>query len=254
MAYNWYYVFDAAHREWVAAMARTTAPMESLPGTVIHVSIRGRSTKPDRRTIASILRWSPTRRGARVRALLTPLPTAAALPWRYRRLPSGTYAITTFGPANPDLQLLGTPVPVFTARGAAHIRTIARVRERSYHRNGTRVVADILPDPELDRAERARAAREARAAHQAGSRPTAPEAAAEVGWRYLRLGTDTGPVWTAQAVGPFQRDALDALPGQVIPVLSVSHNVHLRTVARVLDIQPLPGRALVIVALTPTDS
>ena len=43
-------------------------------------------------------------------------------------------------------------------------------------------------------------------------------------------------------------------PPQVIPVLSVSHNVHLRTVARVLDIQPLPGRALVIVALIPTDS
>ena len=167
---------------------------------------------------------------------------------------SGAYAITTFGPANPDLQLLGIPVPVVTARGAAHIRTITRVREYPYHRNGTRVVADILPDSELDQAERVRAVEEARVARRTDSRPTAPEAAAEADWRYLRLGTDTGLVWAAQAVGPFRRDAFDVLPGQVIPVRSVAHDVHLRTVARVLDIRPFPGRTLVTVALAPMDS
>lgn len=254
MTYSWYYALDSARREWIAAIANTTVPPETLPGTAIHVSIRGQSATPDRRTVASILHWSPARRGARISALLTPLPTAAALPWRYRRLPSGNYAITTFGPVNPDLQLLGIPVPVFTSRGAAHIRTITRVRERSYYRSGTRVVADILPDRALDRAELARAAREARAAHQSGSRPTATEAIAEADWRYIRLCTDTGPVWAAQAIGAFQRDAFDVLPGQIISVLSVYHNVHLRTIAKVLDVRPLPGRALATVALLPMDS
>ena len=255
MAYRWYYVFDPGRREWVAATARTTISRSILHRSTIHVHIRGQNTPPDRRSIASIQEWLPGRRGARAIALLIPMQAIeTALSWRYRRLPLGTFAVTAFGPVNPDLQFLGTAVPVRTSSGDIHIRTITRVRERSYHQNGTRVVADICPDPALARAELLRAARQARAAHSNSSYPTASHIAAEADWRYLRVDTDTGPMWAAQSTGMFQRDAPAVLPGQSIAVLTASCNVHLRTVAEVLDIQPLPGRVRITVALTPMDS
>ncbi len=255
MAYRWYYVFDPGRREWAAATARTTMPRSVLPRSTIHVHIRGRDAPPDLRTIASIQEWLPGRRGARAVALLAPIEAVeAALSWQYRRLSSGTFVVTAFGPVNPDLRLLGAAVPVRTASGGIHIRTITRVRERSCHANGTRVVADVRPDPALARAEQSRAAREARAAHLNSSYPTAPHAIAEADWRYLRVDTDAGPVWVAQSVGMFQRDAPAVLLGQSIAILTASHNVHLRTIAEVLDIQPLPSGARITVALTPADS
>ena len=255
MNYRWYYVLDPACREWVAATARTTIPSSVLPGATIHVHIRGRPAAPDRRTVASILDWAPGRRGAEATVRLTPTPSAeAALSWRYRRLPSGTYAITAFGPVDPALRLLGAAVPVRTARGDVHIRTVTRVRERSYHPNGACVVADVRPEPALDRAAQLRAVREARTAYQNDPRPTGPHTAAEADWRYLRMDSGTGPVWGAQAQGAFGRDAADVLPGRTIAVLTASHNVHLRTIAAVRDVQPLPGRVRITVTLTPMDS
>lgn len=255
MAYRWYYVFDPGHREWVAATARTRMPRSVLPGSTIHVHIRGRAAPPARRSIASIQEWIPGRRGARAVALLTPIQAVeAALSWRYRRSPSGIFVITAFGPVNPDLRLLGVDVPVCTANGGIHTRTITRIRERSYYPNGTRVVAEVRPDPALARAERARAAREARATHANSPYPTAPRATVEADWRYVRMDTDAGPEWVAQSTGNFQRDASAVLSGQSIAILTASHNVHLRTVAEVLDIQPLPGGARITVAFMPADS
>ncbi|MCY4430868.1 MAG: hypothetical protein OXC11_10825 [Rhodospirillales bacterium] len=255
MIYRWYYVYDPASCGWVAVTAKTTIPSSVLPGSTIDVHIRGRPVAAHRRTVASVLDWIPARRGAGATVLLTPVQsTETVLSWRYRRLPSGTYAITTFGPVDPDLRLLGATVPVRTARGDIHIRTVTRVRERSNHPNGACVVADVRPDPVLDRAERLRAVREASTAYQNDPRPTGPIAAAEADWRYLRIDTVTGPLWVAQAYGAFGRDAAEVLPGCTIAVLTTSHNVHLRTVAAVRDIQPLPGRARITVALTPMDS
>ena len=255
MIYRWYYIFDLACRRWVAVTAKTTIPPYVLPGSTIHVHIQGRPTAAERRTIASILDWAPARRGAGTTVLLAPMPSAeTVLSWRYRRLPSGTYAITAFGPVDPDLRLLGAAVPVRTARGDVHSRTITRIRERSHRPNGVSVVAEVQPDPALDRAERSRATQEARTAHQNNPQPTGPHAAAEADWHYLRMDSVTGPVWVAQAQGSFGRDAAEALPGRTIAVLTSSHNVHLRTVAAVRDIQPLPGRVRITVALTPMDS
>ena len=255
MIYRWYYVFDPGCRRWVAVSAITTIPSSVLPGSTIHVHIRGRPTATERRTVASVLDWAPARRGAGATVLLTPIPSAeTVLSWRYRRLPSGTYVITAFGPVDPDLRLLGAAVPVRTARDDIHIRTITRVRERSYRPNGACVVADVQPDPALDRMERRRAMREARAAHLTDPHLTGPHAAAEADWRYLRMDGVTGPVWVARAYGPFGRDAADVLPGRTIAVLTTSHNVHLRTISAVRDIQPLPGRARITVALKPMES
>ena len=255
MIYRWYYVFDPACRKWVAVTAKTTIPSSVLPGSTVHVHIRGRPAAAERRTVASILDWAPARRGAGATVLLTPMPSAETLlSWRYRRLPSRAYAITAFGPIDPGLRLLGAAVPVRTARGDIHCRTITRVRERSYHPNGTCVVADVRLDPALDRAERLRAMQAARAAHQNDPRPSEPHAAAEADWRYLRMDSVTGPVWVAQAHGAFGRDAAEVLPGCTIAVLTSSHNVHLRTIAAVRDIQPVPGQVRITVALTPMES
>ena len=148
MIYRWYYVFDPARRRWSAVTAKTTIPSSVLLGSTIHVHIRGRPTAAERRTVASILDWAPARRGAGATVLLAPISSAeTVLFWRYRRLPSGTYAITAFGPVDPDVGLIGATVPVHTARGDVQSRTITRVRERSYRSNGVRVVADFQPDP-----------------------------------------------------------------------------------------------------------
>ena len=254
MIYRWYYVFDPACRRWVAVTAKTTIPLSALPGSTIHVHIRGRPAAAERRTVASILDWAPARRGAGATVLLTPIPSVeTTLSWRYRRLPSGTYGITAFGAVDPGLRLLGAAVPVRTTRGDIHIRTITRVHERSYRPNGACVVAGVRQDPVLDRAERLRAVQEARTAHQNELRSTEPRAAAEADWRYLRTDIVTGPVWVAQAHGAFGRDAADVLPGRTIAVLTASHNVDLRTIAAVRHIQPLPGRVRITVTLTPMD-
>ena len=253
MTYPWHYVFDPARRTWAAATAGTTIPAFAVVGTRIAVHVRGRDSPPDRRTVAAVLEWARGRRGRRATVLLQP-QAAGALPWTYRRLPCGTFGITTFGPVNPELQLLGAEVPVRTTQGDTDIRAIARVLERTHHANGVRIVAAVRPDWALGRRRRRRAAQAARIALRADPRPTPASAAAQADWRYCRLPTVAGPVWGARATGPFRPDARRTLPGQRISVLTAAYHVHRRTISDVVDVQPLPGRARVTVRLAPDDS
>ena len=256
MTYPWHYVFDPARRTWAAATAATTIPEFAVVGSRIAVQVRGRDSPPDRRTVAAVLAWARGRRGRRGRratVLLQPQP-AGALAWTYRRLPAGTFGITTFGPVDPELPLLGAEVPVRTAQGDTDSRAIVRVLDRAHHADGVRIIAAVRPDPALGRRRRRRAAAAARIAFRDDPRPTPDAAAAQADWRYCRLPAAEGPVWGAQATGPFRRDARRTLPGRRISVLTAAYNVHRRTISEVVEVQPLPGRARVTVRLAPGDS